>query len=231
MKTRLALAIMLAISAANISADPLKIKNMYIGMSVDDAIKALASALSVPTSDIVIINYYDDDNANTCLFMSSLKAELTAGGQKYCEMLHGNMSAILSASVQYTLSTIGENFKEYMEYAARNEKPPIKPLKQAIPLATFTNNEMVTMTLDGAIVDHIFSYGNTDFKEFATEMLDAYNIPSLERFKCSYFDGVCWEFNTGDGTVLSIINRQTKDTRLPPMINLFRAEKIKPLNF
>lgn len=224
MKTRLALAISLAISASMVSAEPINIKGMHIGMNADDTVKALAKALDLTKSDFYMIEV---DNNQSCLFMTSAKSYLDNQEKEICTQTIGNIAFSMALLDQYAIQQFARGFKDISE----GKKPPTEPMRQIVPMAVFVDNSMRLLTLDGNIVDNMFSYGNSDFKVFAKGLLDAYDIPELNPIKCSYYDnGRCWEYNNGEGVALSIIDK-TNNTPRPPTINMFSVAKVKPLKF
>lgn len=228
MKTSMALAISLAISTSALAADPINIKGMQIGMSVNSAVKTLSKAMELSQADFIVIKV---DN-NACIFTATLKEEMKDGAEDACRKSIGNMVFMLALSYEYIIQNLQVNLKEYLEYSSKGEKVPVKPIKQPIPLATFVNDKMVTMTLEAGAVNKIFSYGESDFRVFAKGLVDAYDIPGLTHVKCSYEQHwTCWEYNNGDGEVLSLMNKQTDALKIPPTISLFMAEKVKPLRF
>lgn len=233
MNTRLALAVSLAVSMTSaISAEQIKIKGMYIGMPVDKAITVLSDVLAVPADDIIVVRVEDGGKEHVCLFTGGIREELADNGPDLCSVLHGNLTNIMTVRQNYAIKNLVKDAQAQMARAVLNEEVPEKPFKQATPLATFTNNSMVTMTWDSATVDRVFSFGNSEFTVFAKGLVNAYNIPTLNKVKCAYADLTCWEYNNGDGAVLSIIDAKRADGGSnPPVINMFVAAKTKPLNF
>ncbi len=217
MKTRLALAISLVISTTTaISATPIKIKDMYLGMTVDNAVIALSNALSIPAKNFIVVKL---DGDKSCIFSPGLKLDFDSevdGDKVLCETTVNNPAGIIHM-MQYD---VGVRLSKTMNGVALDQYG----IRQMAPLATFNNNAMVTMTFESNVTNAIFSYDKTDFTVFAKGFVDAYGIPTLNKMPCTFSSDLkCWDYSDNNGTLVSIIDLKTA----APIIQMFKTRAIK----
>ncbi len=219
MNTRLALAVSLAVSMTSaVSAETIKIKGMYLGMTVDNAVVALSKAMSIPAADLIVVKL--DDGVKSCIFTPGLKEDFVKdpkGDKALCNFTHGNPAAMLAMMQQDVIRSFAA--------ALKSESNTNTAIRQIAPLATFTNDSMITMTLQSEVVDEIFSYGQSDFKTFATGFINAYGIPTLNRVNCTFEQQkMCWDYSDSNGTLVTMLDSPS----VAPIIQMF---KTKPLKF